>query len=223
MAASSTCALASQRHRDMILCSNCEFASATSECDTCSNDSKEYLFCQNCRLLHLGTKGNFNHVFHDKNLLQNCLCSNCEISASKYSCLDCPVNDQNYCLGCSILHPRVKATRNHRIVRNENRVDNRCVSNLQLSSLLQNMCNFGRNCLTMTPISEFIEVLTFFDFPITNSPILRLMLPMMISGIGFFVFARRFIGRNSSSYLIIICTVALLRYIQTRPKSVRIL
>ena len=60
LAASSTCALKSQRHIYMILCSNCEFASAMSECDTCSNDDKEYLFCQNCRLLHLRAEGNFN-------------------------------------------------------------------------------------------------------------------------------------------------------------------
>ena len=204
----------------MILCSNCEFARATSECNTCLGNGHEHLFCKNCQLLHLHVKKNSNHVFHAI-LQKNYLCSNCEISISKYSCLDCPKSEQNYCLVCSILHPKVKATRNHRMMCNESEGEDDSGSDTSFLFLLQKIFLFGRSCLTMTPIHEFIEVLTFFEFPINNSRLCTVIFSLILVAAGILLVAPRFIGKNSSSYFIIICTVAFLRYVQTRQKSVR--
>lgn len=204
----------------MILCSNCEFARAASECSTCLDNGHEHLFCKNCQLLHLHVKKNSNHVF--RTILQkNYLCSNCEISISKYSCLDCPKSEQNYCLGCSILHPKVKATRNHRIMCNQSEGEDDSVSDKSFTFLIQKTFLLGRNCLTMTPIYDFIEVLTFFEFPINSTRLCTVIFSLVLIAVGILLVAPRFIGKNSSSYFIIICTVALLRYVQTRSKSIR--
>ena len=75
----------------------------------------------------------------------------------------------------------------------------------------------------MTPISEFTEVLYFFDFPNLNFPLITVFMPLVGAIVFTFLLARRYIGKNGSSYMTIIVTIALLRYIQTRPKLIRAL
>ena len=204
----------------MVLCSNCEFASATGECDDCRSSHRDSLFCCSCRDLHLRSRKNLNHIFREIPR-QNYLCSNCEFSAAKFSCLDCPSEEKYYCLGCSILHPKVKATRNHRIYRDDEIEGTDTLPNQSSLTWTQRATIFIRNFTKVTPISEFLEVLYFFDFPNLNYPLITVILPFFCAIAGSFLLARRYIGKNGSSYITIIVTVALLRYIQTRPKSIR--
>lgn len=199
----------------MVLCSNCEFAFATAECDTCKNASQNSLFCDTCRSLHCEIEENRRHVFSEI-VQRSSSCSNCEFSASKFYCLDCPVRDQNYCLGCSIFHPKVKATRNHRIVCYES--EGVFAPALSSVSLLQKARIFCRDLSTVTPVAEFLEVLQFFEAPSVNISFIFMAL-LFIAGLALLLFARRVIGKNGSSFLTIVGTVCLLRFLQTRPKA----
>lgn len=198
----------------MIICSNCEFAFATVKCEQCANASSSAFFCHQCSHLHLKVKECQYHIFQ-KSDQQNYLCSNCEASTAKFHCLDCTSSEeQNYCLGCSIIHPKVKVTRNHRVIQN-NLIDS--TTGLPNLSLRQRKNIFFSNLRSITPICEFIEVLNFYDFPPEN-----LFIPLVLVGAALlliFFFARNVIGKTGSSIATVIGAIAFLRFAQDRQNK----
>jgi hypothetical protein len=148
----------------MILCCRCEYAPANRRCTVCHTSNDEGLFCYDCSKLHQHSTDFSGHSFVDVPQTSS-LCSNCDHSQAKFYCLDCPPNIGNFCLGCSIIHPKVKATRNHRVhLSIDKGIPEENVSGYSLSV-------FGtpklliRNILQMTPIVEFSDVLLFFEVP----------------------------------------------------------
>jgi hypothetical protein len=195
----------------MIVCIECEFASAIIECETCTGINKNYFFCKECSRLHNKRCDN-THIF--KKLIQHkILCSNCETNISKFFCLDCPLIDQNLCFDCSIYHPKVKATRNHRV-----RLKDIINEAPPLLSCKQRVTVFYRNFLAMTPISEFLEVLEI-DIPIPD--FIPIQFIIIFTWIAIFFLTRRLIGNNGSSVLTIIGSIVLLRFIQQRQKGLK--
>jgi hypothetical protein len=86
-------------------------------------------FCCECKDLHLKMKQFKTHRFEDfiqkfydpsKNGGNSRKCCNCEESLCKFVCLNClkeeKEDDCYLCLGCSILHPKIKSFRNHNVV-----------------------------------------------------------------------------------------------------------
>lgn len=200
----------------MVLCCNCEFASATLSCNVCSPLSVKKVFCKRCGDLHVDeiihSSHSFSVITQDSNL-----CSNCEYSIAKFSCLDCPITEQNYCLACSITHPKIKATRNHRIYRSN------CDDDESITlSLIQKFKPSMRTVLAMTPIAEFVEVLHFFDLPVINFQLSTQILFCGGASVGLLLFLRRTIGQSGSSALTIFGTLCLLWYIQKRQKSISV-
>lgn len=207
----------------MIVCSNCEFASAINECETCKgidNCKEEKKFCKECSKLHI--KEHDTIPLFKKIIQQNFLCSNCESNTAKFQCVDCPLFEQNFCLGCSIIHPKVKATRNHRVRQKDITDDANFLSSaLPLLSIKQRMTIFYRNVLSVTPIAEFLEVLEY-DFPLLEClPLHYVVIFTTVAGIAIFFLARRLVGKNGSSALIVISAVALLRFMQQRRKDTK--
>jgi hypothetical protein len=199
----------------MVLCCNCEFASATLSCNVCS-PHEEKVYCGKCSDLHLGVMIHSSHSFSVIPQESN-LCSNCEYSTAKFSCLDCPLTEQNYCLACSITHPKIKATRNHRIY------SSNCAEDESISlSLIQKFKPSIRTVLAMTPIAEFIEVLNFFDSPIRKFQLSSQVIVCGVASVGLLLLLRRTIGYSGSSALTIFGTLCLLWYVQKRRKSISI-
>ena len=202
----------------MILCCHCEYAPATRRCTVCHTSNNEGFFCCSCSNLHQRSKDNSDHSFVDVSQSSS-LCSNCDHSQAKFYCLDCPPNVGNFCLGCSIIHPKVKATRDHRVhLSIDKEIPSEDGSRYSFSL-------FGapklliRGILQLTPIAEFSDVLQFFEVPIHTMQFSTLMI---MSGGAIFclhLLLRRFVGRNVSSVFTIIGTVSLLRFLQGRQKK----
>jgi hypothetical protein len=199
----------------MVLCCNCEFASATLSCTVCSPGEKKD-FCGRCSDLHLGVMMHSNHSF-SVIIQESNLCSNCEYSTAKFSCLDCPLTEQNFCLACSITHPKIKATRNHRVYRSN------CEEDESISlSLIQKFKPSIRMVLAMTPIAEFVEVLHFFDSPVRKFQLSTQVIFCAVASVGLLLLLRRTIGHSGSSALTIFGTLCLLWYVQKRQKSITV-
>lgn len=195
----------------MIVCNYCEFASAIFECETCKLSNKDCFFCKKCSKIHRN-EYEVTHLF-EKLIQQNCLCSNCDINTAKFLCLDCPLVEQNFCFECSIYHPKVKATRNHRI-RQKEITD----KSFPLLSNQQRVIILYRNFLAMTPISEFLEVLEI-DIPLPD--FIPIQGVVIFTGIAMFFLARRLMGNNGTSALTIVGAVVLLRFIQQRQNGLK--
>ena len=97
------------------LCSNCKFRAAAKLCigDGCARA----LFCSECSSFHANVKPFRGHKFQDyrppspsSKVLH---CCNCDTAIAKLRCLDCI--DSVFCNPCSIIHPKVKQYRNHRV------------------------------------------------------------------------------------------------------------
>ena len=202
----------------MILCCHCEYAPATHQCTVCHTSNNEGLFCCSCSKLHQHSKDNSGHSFVDLPQTSS-LCSNCDHSQAKFYCLDCPPNVGNFCLGCSIIHPKVKATRNHRVhLSIDKEIPSEDVSRYSFS-LFGAPKRLIRFILQMTPIAEFSDVLQFFEVPVHAMHFSTFM--AVCGGVIFVLYflLRRFVGRNVSSVFTIIGTVCLLRFLQGRQKK----
>ena len=99
----------------MLLCSNCENAIATFKCNSCADDDAP--LCSDCTALHSKIKA-FKHHRFSIVAKESFSCSNCESAVAKFICRSCPAtaSDRYLCLGCSVIHPKVKAFRDHVIV-----------------------------------------------------------------------------------------------------------
>lgn len=94
------------------LCGNCEKEIAVSKCLQCEN-SLAFL-CSPCQALHLQIKQFRHHKLEPLSPSEvNGLCRNCESSPVKFVCKQCGEEDRYLCLGCSVLHPKIKAFRSH--------------------------------------------------------------------------------------------------------------
>jgi len=97
------------------LCSNCEFRAAAKRCigDGCEGA----LFCSECSSFHAKVKQFKEHKFQEYNppaaSVKVLHCCNCDTAVAKLRCIDCI--DSVFCNPCSIIHPKVKQYRNHRV------------------------------------------------------------------------------------------------------------
>lgn len=99
---------------DVILCCNCDNATASFSCQMCL--PSESSFCSDCMDLHSKIKLYKGHSFQ-KLVIQNYIvCKNCEKSQSKFVCRNCDNSNKFMCLGCSLMHPQIKAFRGHTVV-----------------------------------------------------------------------------------------------------------
>ena len=202
----------------MILCCHCAYAPATRRCTVCNTSNDEGFFCRDCSKLHQHSKDDSGHSFVDVPHTSS-LCSNCDHSQAKFYCIDCPPNVGNFCLGCSIIHPKVKATRNHRVnLSIDKEILSENVSRYTFSLFGAPRLLIGY-ILQLTPIAEFSDVLQFFEIPIHTMQFSTLI--TICGGVIFCLhhLLRRYMGRNVSSVLTIIGTVCLLRFLQGRQKK----
>ena len=97
----------------MNFCSNCDVASAVYKCQQCPQAESE--FCEACMKLHTKVKAYRDHSFEliRKELV---LCGNCEESEAKFVCRQCGDSCKYLCVGCSVMHPKIKAFRGHQVV-----------------------------------------------------------------------------------------------------------
>lgn len=101
----------------MIVCSNCDLTSATVQCQQCSEFCNEGTsFCTDCSEFHSKIKKFRGHSFTPISSVE--LCSNCELNLAQHHCIDCPLNDQQYCDGCVEVHGKMKISKSHRVVSN---------------------------------------------------------------------------------------------------------
>lgn len=114
------------------ICENCECSVSNYQCLDCSSSLTNLdqqgrsfsLFCSECSSLHCKLRQFKNHRMKD--LLidfdeKRRKCCNCEESRCKFFCLECGENERYLCLGCSVIHPKIKAFRNHRVIVINNR------------------------------------------------------------------------------------------------------
>ena len=100
------------------LCSNCEFKSVAKECVQCRES-----YCSDCAVFHCKLKPFKSHVLRDAERLSfppakiRPLCTNCDVAAAKFRCKDCGGKKRAclFCLGCSVIHPKVKPTIGHKL------------------------------------------------------------------------------------------------------------
>jgi len=96
-----------------MLCYNCDVGSAQFKCVHCPES--ECLFCSECRGLHTKIKAYRTHQFAALPK-KSIICTNCESSESKYICRECDDSSKYMCVGCSLIHPKIKAFRNHNVI-----------------------------------------------------------------------------------------------------------
>ena len=200
----------------MTLCSMCEFSSAVLICSDCKVRNELHLFCVRCGESHIRTSSNHCLVDYVKKKL---LCSNCDSSWAKFRCRDCPPEVQSFCLGCSIIHPKVKASRDHRIYLIDNDDEDFALTGFSFYSLFE-ACNPRLWKLhEKTPIAEFLDVMKFFDFPAGGYQFL--IFSTVIVAL-FFLGLRRTIGHFGFSTLTVAGTIGVLRFIRSRQSRSRI-
>lgn len=194
----------------MITCSNCDFHISTLICDICSKESKtDISFCKECSKIHMTNKKYENHAFHALKMISHDVCCNCNLNTSKFRCLDCPVSDQYYCLGCSIVHTKVKITRNHTLIVLE--VNKTSITTIQ---------RIYRYLRDFTPLFEFQEVIKSYSIgTVSVEKIIMYSFGIVLSVVLFYL-SRSFFGRNASSIITVVSAILLLRFIQKRQKNV---
>lgn len=99
-------------------CTNCDCRVAKKMC--LDLPTGENLFCLDCAEYHLRIKKFKTHRFEDyiskdDGAGQERTCGNCEESLAKFVCDTCEDECKYLCLGCSILHTKVKIYRNHKV------------------------------------------------------------------------------------------------------------
>ena len=101
------------------LCSNCEFVEACMKCIDCCNESdiNNSIFCNECSDLHKQIKIYKAHelvkysIAEERNRIV--ICENCDQQPAKFLCMKCPEKSNYFCGGCSIIHTKIKAYRDH--------------------------------------------------------------------------------------------------------------
>lgn len=96
-----------------MFCNNCDIGPAQFKCMQCV--SNECLFCSECKAVHCKIKA-FKHHEFTQLPKQSIICTNCETSESKFICRECDDANKYLCVGCSVIHPKIKAFRNHHIM-----------------------------------------------------------------------------------------------------------
>ncbi|KAJ1424040.1 hypothetical protein B484DRAFT_432486, partial [Ochromonadaceae sp. CCMP2298] len=97
----------------MDLCSNCDTATASHTCQQCAAPND---FCLECKTLHTKLKAFRHHSFTALTSEAARSCCNCESAEAKFLCRQCPEGERFLCLGCSLIHPKVRAFRGHALV-----------------------------------------------------------------------------------------------------------
>jgi hypothetical protein len=67
------------------------------------------------------------------------ICYNCESEVAKFSCQNCKAPENFFCVGCSILHPKIKLFRNHSI----SPIENTESENIDINKYLSNYSNYA--------------------------------------------------------------------------------
>jgi hypothetical protein len=97
----------------MELCTNCDAAAACYRCKNCP--LLESLFCETCLNFHIKVKASRDHTF--ETLQRKALtCANCDSSGAKFACRQCEESSRYFCVGCSVIHPKIKQFRGHEVV-----------------------------------------------------------------------------------------------------------
>lgn len=236
----------------MSTCSNCELATATAQCIDCldryngneaENESNESYFCSDCCDIHKSLKNSKEHSFREvifKEVIkttERSKCCNCESNVAEYSCLDCPAEEQKYCLVCSELHSKVKSTRFHRICSHDEakfqgpshvgdssnfhmeKGSPRTLPSSSFSDISQQITMLYTSCGASTYLGELVETLSYFDFPVSNDD-----LPNISIGVSFLLLLilictfqgqiGEMIRSNGSAIASIIGGIAFLRFVQ---------
>lgn len=101
------------------ICSNCDFVEACMKCIDCNNESDitNSIFCNDCSDLHKQIKIYKGHklvkysIAEERNRI--IICQNCDQQPAKFLCMKCQEKSNYFCGGCSIMHTKVKAFRDH--------------------------------------------------------------------------------------------------------------
>jgi hypothetical protein len=237
----------------MAICSNCELATATVQCNDClsrfngdgagNENENESLFCSDCCDIHKSLKNNKEHTFRDL-VIAVVYCCNCESNVAEYYCLDCPVEEQKYCLVCCELHTKVKSTRSHRISSHQHKVKPRRRSSVRessftmenlprsppsssLNNILKQIEMLHEYCSPLNFLQELVETLSYFDFPVSNDDLPNisygvLFLLLLILICTFHSQIGEIIRSNGSAIASIIGGVAFLRFVQnSKVRNIR--
>jgi hypothetical protein len=97
----------------MELCTNCDAATACYRCKNCP--PLESLFCETCMNFHTKVKASRDHTFETLER-QALSCANCDGSGAKFACRQCAEPSRYFCVGCSVIHPKIKQFRGHEVV-----------------------------------------------------------------------------------------------------------
>jgi hypothetical protein len=119
----------------MLLCSNCDSDTSRFRCVECDSP-----FCEECSRIHVKVKNFRTHAIEPlaEDHCVNRKCCNCEEQDSKFYCKDCGDDDKYLCVGCSVLHPKIKSFRGHNVAAlNRSSFTKRDSPNLTLSRLQQ--------------------------------------------------------------------------------------
>lgn len=98
-----------------MICDNCDIRTANWQCLTCPSNLSR--LCEDCLSLHKRTKSFRNHKLEplpQPKVAQ--ICRNCDQNPSKFECTSCGVEDKYLCMGCSVMHGKIKQFRGHRVI-----------------------------------------------------------------------------------------------------------
>lgn len=224
------------------LCSNCEFRSATKRCEECTE-----LFCFECSSFHSKVKQFRTHInFTDYSEKQNklaSLCCNCDTAVAKFQCVDCRrqgLDSTLYCLGCSIIHPKVKPFFHHSMESflgpsgnkinssNTNRRNKKSCSTVSFASTEQDM-TIEEDQVDVPPnsvlawASSCVDKLEMLLVPKNGSVILEDKRSVfLVAGVclGGYLLLKRLLGRQVSVVIAIGCMIGL-RWFQKRTNKVQ--
>lgn len=93
------------------LCGNCDAHPALWRCLQCDKDVSA--LCAECVTLHSKTKAFREHTVVPLRPTKAETCRNCEETVSKFECTTCGEANKYLCLGCSLIHPKIKQFRGH--------------------------------------------------------------------------------------------------------------
>jgi hypothetical protein len=190
------------------LCSNCEFAEASLLCSTCAAEEGN-LFCASCGEIHLKVKKFRDHRLEKYEVAAKVLiCCNCDEVVAKFRCMDCIDGDNLFCTGCSLLHPKVKATRNHRLVTAEYSEDlstRVSVGKIDIFRAVKDVLSFMSN----------MDVVGSFDELPPNTKNYAGVGVIIVVFVIFFTI-RQLVGRDGASVLTLLVGIFLMRWMQMK-------
>ena len=190
----------------MNFCSNCDICAAVYECKQCIDGSR--LFCEQCMTIHVKVKPFKEHTFQrlQKRVI---LCNNCDSSQAKYVCRECDESCRYLCVGCSVIHPKIKAFRGHMVTA--------LASDGNSSSAINHLLKIPNSLDELsTTLAQIIELIyrNLSSLSWTDPLFIQTLVGLIAVSVGYYTIIR-FVFAKYSSVVNIAMAIGLYQWLQS--------